>query len=132
MNASLACDPAGRAGWTLRRDPLGIGGRAGSTVDLALTDEAGFVVRLQLDDDALDNLRSGLDLVAILHPPSFLQTPGDRSQVGDYTLTVIGADRIAVHLTRDGYRLGLPFTRAEILALSAALSAAEAATIDPA
>lgn len=126
MNAALACDPAGRAGWTLTRDPLGIGGRPGPSVHLALTDEAGFAVRLQLDSDALDNLRSGLDLVAILHPPSFLQTPGDRSQVGDYTLTVIDADRIAVHLTRDGYRLGLPFTRAEILALSAALSAAEA------
>lgn len=127
MNAALVCDPAGRAGWSLTPDPCGIGVRPGPTLHAALTDADGFTVRLQVDADALDNLRAGLDLVAILHPPSFLQTPGDRSQVGDYTLTVVDADRIMLHVARDGHRLGLPFTRSEVLALSAALSAVEAA-----
>jgi hypothetical protein len=127
VTAAPACDPRGRAGWTLTPDPHGIGGKPGPSVHLALTDEAGFTARLQLDADALDNLHAGLDLVAILHPPSVLQTPGDRSQLGDYTLTVREADSVVLHVTRDGYRLGMAFTRAEIQALSAALTAVEAA-----
>jgi hypothetical protein len=115
--------------WTITPGLHRLNGPAEIGVTVTFTDPDGFTASLWLDRDALDNLRSGLDLTAVVHPRSFLQTAGDRSQQGDYEILIVEPDRLELRITRDGRRIRVDLTRREIAALSDAVTAGEQAAL---
>lgn len=68
----IGADPTGIAHWAVIPDPLPRDPAAGPAILARIGDAEGARATLWLDPDGLDNLRAGLELAALLHPPSLL------------------------------------------------------------